>query len=330
MDADQILARLRDPSPDSALARLADLAADALLDTRLDELVEPAAAAAAIVELVRAHLDAPPSHRAIEARIEALLRRVEAEDGAVADFLPPELRGALEDLADRPWAPRQELVLAWLDRAPIRRLLRRLFLEALVAFGKRLPIADSRITRGLGDIGRFAKEAALGRAGAFGAITAEVVGAVSGEVERQLERKAGEFVDAALSGILRRLAELLADPALADEQAELRRALLQAFFDLSAVQIADEARRADPAAVGALLREWLARWVARDEAQDELARAIAAFLGEDGPRPFADLLAVWGVEDLGRDLVAAFLEARLRPFVASDPFATWLRALLAD
>lgn len=330
MNADKLLERLRDPEPDGPLARLADLAADALLDTRLDELVDPPVAAAGLVELLQTHLADADAHRAIEARVADFLDELEEEGGTLGERLAPELRGALEDGADLPWAPAPHHIVAFLDREPVRRLVRRLMQESLVAFASRLPVADSRITRGLGDFGRFAREAALSRVGAFGAITAEVVGAVSGEVERQLERRAGEFADAALSGVIRRIADLLGDPALAGEQAELRRALLQGLFELEAADVAEEGRRADPARIGQVLRARLQAFVDREDAVATLEAGLRKLLGPDAARPTGDLLALWGVEELGRDLLAEFLEARLRPFVASDPFADWLRELVNE
>lgn len=331
MNADQLLARLRDRDPEGPLARLADLAADELLDTPAGAILEPAATAEAIVALVRDHLGSTRSHRTLEARIERFLQRLEERGQTFLDLLPPELQGALSALAERPWAPDRDLIVAWLDRDPIRGLLRKLLQEALVAFGKRLraPVAESRITRGLGELGRFARDATLGRAGTLGSLTADLVGAVSGEVERQIERRAAEFADAAISGVIHRIAELLGDPDLADEQAALRQALLEGFLDLSTVQVAAEARRIDPAAVGELIRSWTARWLERPGSEKELADAIATFLGDDAGKPLGDLLAELGVEELGRDLLATFIEERMRPIVDGDAFAAWLAETMA-
>lgn len=329
MNADTLLERLRDESPEGPLARLADIAADELLATPLGQLIEPAATAEAFAALVQAHLDDPEAHAVVERRIDQLLADLEAKGGTLHDLLPEELRGALGETADQPFAPDRDLIVAWLDREPVRHLLRKLLQEALVAFGRKLssPVAESRITRGLGDLGRIARDAAIGRAGTFGALATDLVGAVSSEVEKQLERRAAEFADSALKGLLHRIADLLADPELADEQADLRQALLEGFFELSATQLASEGRRADPAALGAIVRKWLARWLEREGAEQELAEAIAAFQGEDADRPARDLLAELGLADAARDVVADFLEARLRPFVATDAFAAWLREL---
>ncbi|WP_373046795.1 hypothetical protein [Vulgatibacter sp.] len=330
MNVDTLLERLRDESPDGPLARLADLAADELLDTPLGDLVEPGTTAGAWAAIVRAHLESPDAHRAIEERIEAHLADLEARATTLGAFLPEELCRALGELADRPFAPDRDLVVAWLDREPVRHLLRKLLQEALVAFGKRMstPVADSRLTRGLGDLGRLARETALGRTGAFGALATDLASAVSGEVERQIERRAAEFADAAISGLLHRIAHLLADPDLADEQADLRQALLEGFFELSTPQLASEARRYDPAAIGALARTWLGRWLERESAEMELADLIATFLGADAEKPLGDLLAELGVEEIGRDAIAEFFEARLRPFVRSEGFAGWLADLV--
>lgn len=329
MNADTLLERLRDESPEGPLARLADIAADELLATPLGQLIDPAATAEAFAALVQAHLEDPKAHAAVERRIEQLLADLEARGGTLHDLVPEELRGALGEIADQPFAPDRALIVAWLDREPVRHLLRKLMQEALVAFGRKLgsPVAESRITRGLGDLGRIARDAAIGRAGTFGALATDLVGAVSSEVEKQLERRAAEFADSALKGMLHRIADLLADPELADEQADLRQALLEGFFELSATQLASEGRRADPAALGAIVRKWLGRWLEREGAEAELCEAITQFLGDDADKPASEFLAELGVSDAARDVVADFMEARLRPFVTGDAFAAWLREL---
>lgn len=330
MNADTLLERLRGESPDGPVSRLADIAADELLATPLGQLIDPTATAEAFAALAQEHVENPAAHAEVERRIEAMLAELESKGGTLRDLMPAELRGALAEIADQPFAPDRRLIVDWLDREPVRHLLRKLMQEALVAFGRRLssPVAESRITRGLGDLGRIARDAAIGRAGTFGALATDLVGAVSSEVEKQLERRAAEFAESAIAGLLHRIADLLANPDLADEQADLRQALLEGFFELSATALAAEGRRADPAALGAIVRKWLGQWLERDGAEEELAEAIIQFLGEDAEKPAADVLADLGLADAARDVVADFLEARLRPFIGGETFAKWLQDVM--
>lgn len=331
MDAERLLARLRDERADGPLAELADLAAAELLRRPLGELVDPEASAAAVAHLAEELVASDTAFDTLEARIEALVKALEEDDEPLGERFSEEVRGFLAELAERPWAPDREILVAWLDRGPVRRLLRRLLTEALVGFGKRLgsPVVESRITRGLGDLGRLARDTALGRAGAFGAIATDLVGAFSSEMERQLERRAAEFADVALSGLLHRLADLLGDPELAEEQAELRQALLDGLLELTGAQVGAEMRRFDPATAARVARRWIERWLARDDGEEALARAIARLLGADADRPVSELLAEMGLEEAARAVCADLLEARMRTVVEGETFAAWFRRLLA-
>jgi hypothetical protein len=77
------------------------------------------------------------------------------------------------------------------------------------------------MARGLGSLAKFAGETVKARSGGLGSL----VGAVSGEVERQLEKRAVEFVDASIAGVFGQIADALSDPKRAEEAAELRMAI---------------------------------------------------------------------------------------------------------
>lgn len=325
--ADKLLERLRDPA---ALAGLAEVVVEDLLATPVRSLIDPDLAAPAIRALLRSWAHSDEAEAQVLARIEEARSWLEKRDAVVADLIPEELQNAVAALAERPFAPDRAILLALLDREPVRRLLRNLLTESLVAFGRKLraPVADNRLARGLGDLGRFARDTALGRSGSFGAIASEVVGAVSGEVERQLEKRAAEFADAALSGTLQRIADLLCDSELADEQAELRLALIDGALELSAGDLASEAERLDPAAISAIVRRWFTAWVDREDVEAKIAQALEAWLAPAGERTVREILAEHGMLDAVLEAARKEAERRLSSLVGRDAFAAWLAKIV--
>ena len=81
------------------------------------------------------------------------------------------------------------------------------------------------------------------RSGSLGSL----VGAVSDEVERQLEKRATEFVDSALAGVFGQIADAVSDPKRASEAAELRIAFFDGALELTGPQLARELANLDVA-----------------------------------------------------------------------------------
>lgn len=331
MEAGDLLERLRDFRPDGPLARLADVATSEWLDQELVSWLEPRATARRLRTFLQAWLGSDE----VEGRLEELARDVADElrgrDTRLGGWLGPDGTLLLEALAERSFTPSKDLVLALLDREPMRQLLRRLLIDALIGFGARLraPVADNRLTRGLGDLGRFARAQAMSRAGALGTLATEVVGAVSGEVERQLEKRAAEFADSILSDTLQKLAGLLSDPELADEQAELRLALLEGILELPSLRLADEIEGTDVRAVTGIVRERLGVWLEGPDAEETLASSIEWLLGRDAERTVGTVLDELGLREPVVALVREVVLEGMQVLVSGDRFGLWLSDLLA-
>src|SRR5690606_40065112 len=116
------------------------------------------------------------------------------------------------------------------------------------------------------------------RGTALAAFATDVADRLADEVERQIERRAAEFADAALSGLVARLADILSDPARAGQLASAREALVDGLFSLEARELADELERSDPARRPALIRRGLGAGVATHGAGGGSRAAI------EGPR----------------------------------------------
>ncbi len=322
-----LLARLRDP--EGPLGALIDLLVDDLLARALGEVLDPERVAEMLASTARDWLGSEQGEARLLAAWSELIDRIEDEQRALRDVIPAEVRQAAERLAAQPYHPDRDALLALLDREPVRKLLREILQNTLVEFGKRVaaPVSSAKIGKGLtGALGGFGARAKQ-RAGVFGALAEEALGAVGGELERQVERKAADFADTAMSSVLQRIVYLLSDPSRAEDQAALREALLQGTWDWTGAMAAAELRRGDPEAVSAVVREALTAWTGRDDFQDTLRGWLETLLEEQGHLTLRDVLADLDLLDSVTQNSHELLLQRARDFVATDPFADLLKLL---
>lgn len=298
---DPLAAKLARPEGATALADrwLADL-----FDSRVDLLIPPAAAARAIHEALSALAASDGAEALLVQRAEAVLDRYQGLADSLGERMPEPLAQAAVRFAKRPHQPHRELVLKVLDREPVRQLIRVLLMDALVEFGRKLaaPISGSRVGKGLGALGSLA-----------GAVGAGVLGAVGGELEKQVERKASEFADSALSRVLQNLVEMISDPRRASEQGELRAALVEGALEIPVKQLVAEARRANPRALAAELRGLVQQLAQRPDAERELKEALERALEPVQGRTVREELQALGLLELaertGRELLVPRIQA---------------------
>ncbi len=310
------------------LDALVDLLVDDLLGRALGEVVDADRTAAMLASTIKDWLGSDRGEERILGWWSELIDRVAAEDRTLRDIVPTEVREATDALAAQPYQPDREALLSLLDREPVRKLLREILQTALVDFGKKVaaPVKSAPISKGLGAFGSLG-ERAKRRAGVLGAIAEEVAGAVGGELERQVERKASEFADTALSGVLQRIVDLMADPARTDDQAALRQALLDGAWDWTGPIAAQELRRGDPEAIAGVVREALQAWTGRDDFQATVRGWLDELLSEQGHLTLHDFLKDIDLLESFRQHTTELLRQRAHDFVATAPFAAWLEGL---
>jgi hypothetical protein len=321
--AQNLLQKLRDPQSAGALVQAG---LQALLDRPVSALVDVPEVAVLLRDSLRGHLGSEAAEHAILAQLQSQVARADAMRTPMAKEVPAELSQLTRELTQRPYQPRREVVLAVLDREPVRKLIRTLLQDAMIDFGKKListvshmtPGKDSRVARGIG-----------GMLGTLGAVAGAVGGAVTGELEKGLEKRAGEAADFALSRVLQKFADHLCDPRYAQDQAELRAALVEGALSLQGHDLALEAQRLEYSDLVRAVRKGLLKWALRDaltaELTDELNRAVG---------PYRDLTARAALDLLGlRGPVEATMTAwftRQLAVVAQSPAVeAWFEAALA-
>lgn len=317
-----VLERLRKQGDDAPLARLADLIVEQTLATPLADLLPPEESAEATVRWLReffASEEAAERMLELEGRVMEALRE---RGGALGALVGDELSALLLSLAERPKMPGREVALQLLDREPTRLLIRKLFFEALVNFGKRVrsTVVENPLTKRLGGLGRLAERA---KANPFGAIAGGMMDAVSDEIDR----RAAEYADAALAGLVHKLADLLSDPAMIQQQVALRVEMTEGLLELDADQIAREWERGDPAERIQRVHRGLLEWAESDEAVRQVETLLSTLLGDDAERSFGEILDELGLSETYRELAAPSLRRQLEGVVESEAFAAWLLEL---
>lgn len=328
MNAQELLKRLQDASPEGPLDRLAALVVEHELAQPFETLLPPALVARAVKSSLEGWLTSETADRELAAAVEELQRHLSEDKRSVREALPPELTQGLARLSGHHYSPDRTLVLAVLDRPPVRALVRGLLLNVLLDFSRKLsaPVTDNRIARGFSGLARFAAEQARGSGGTLGGIA----GALSEELERQVEKRARDFADAALSGLFQQFADALTDPSRADEQAEMRAALLDGVLDLRLERLGRELTHVDVPRGAGVVRETLSQWLATPEGPAQLEAWLTRVMKAQGQRPVREVLGTFGMlgtfEQVGRESV----RGRLAPIVASGPFAHWLEGLMRE
>jgi hypothetical protein len=324
-DPAALLERLRDPSENGAAARLAGLLVEDALARTAFELVDVRFTAAALRDAVRALTSSDAATARIVAAITAAEAAVAAEARPFGALLPAPLGLAARELASLPSTPPRDVVIKLLDREPLKKLLRAQVTDTLIAFGRRAasPVSDNPIARGLGGLGKRALGAG-GKSGALGALAS----AVSGEVERQVEKRANDFADTAVAGILEGLADQISDPTRAREQSAMRLALLDGLLELTGAEAAQLVRAPAVDRVAAV-RKALAAWSAQDSFEGDIETVVTAALAGDGGRTLGEIVADLGLRDVVATRARELVQRRLSPFVQGEAFAKWLEALLS-
>jgi hypothetical protein len=188
-----------------------------------------------------------------------------------------------KELLRLPYVPDRALLVALLSRPPFRRLNRELMTGTLIDYSRRIrsTLSDPNAGRSLGMLGRLATQAVQRGSAAVGAVAGGVASVVTDELERQMQRRAGEFAEGAVDELVGRLATTLTDPVRTAEHLEIKLSLLDFVLDLSGETVAVELSRVQPLTVITPLRAALLRWLDRPQATDELAAALAWLYAQD-------------------------------------------------
>lgn len=324
MDSKTLLARLHDTDDNGPLSQLARLTVDAWLAAPVSGWMTEATLGKLLRSGLEGWLETPSALGALTGWVESVVNRLQTDERTLNEAFPPSWTRAAREVVERPISPDRALVLKILQQPALRELIRALLLQVVLDFGRKWSAPVAGMAKGLGSLAKMALETTKSRAGGLGSL----VGAVSGEVERQLEARSIEFVDVALTKVIDQLADVLSNPRRAQEAAELRGALLDGVLQLKGPQLARELMNADVAGGAELLRGGLRDWLKEPRAEDDLLAAARFLLGANGERPVKALFDELGLTETARTHAVPFLVTQMRTVVIHPGFEPWLAALL--
>lgn len=322
MDANTIRQRLMAEGEGAPLGALSKLAIDTLFATPVSKLTSAQKLADWWHGALTGWANSPDAAKALEKLVEAAVNALNADPRTLREGTPRALQVATEELAGRPFSPDKQLVMKLIDHKPLRDRIREMVIATVTDFTARAPGAG--VAKGVTGIARFAASQVRQRTGALGSL----VGAVGDEVQGQLEKRARDFADVALAGVLAEIADIVSNPARAQEAADIRVAVIRGAQDLKFNQLGRELVNLDVPSGAELLRGQVRQWVASDESKQHLLEGAEEFFAPFANKTVGEIVREWGQEESLRAHYTPWFEDRFRDVVRSDGFGAWLEALL--
>ncbi len=330
--ADKALKKLRRKGKTSASAKLAGIIVDDLLARPLRELAPPDEVADRSMDLLAGLAEAGDLETMVIERVDRYIDHVAAETGTLRDWVPGEAPERLKDLVMAAEAKSSDATLKVLDHEAMRGLVRKVLRETLSNFVKKLrsPVSDSRLLSGV----RKRASGVRKRAGRLtsaprklmGGLGDGMMGAVSEEMERQMQRRVGDFVDSAVGGVMRRIADHVTDPSHQGQFGEMRAAVLDMALDTPSKDVARYLDNVDREALAAFVSAEIAGLVGSELLRDRLEQLCEDEL--DGEPTLGEYLDRRNILDPWRDWAVSVVADRTRALAQTDAFEDWLTALL--
>jgi hypothetical protein len=327
------LARLRDPAS-PLLGRGAALAVDAALDRPLRDVIVPERVVAlAVLAIDEARVERALAElvRPAQDRQRALLA---AQDEKLAAWLPDGADALLEEIASGTRMPRGTWAAKLVDRAHVRELLAPVLQETLLAFARKLPMAQSveegRAGKLLGGLARGIAQGAGERAAKLADLGRSALGTIGAEMEKRMTSVAKDFSQGAIEPLRDAFAERLTSEEGKAILARMRAHAIGVLLEAKAAELVDDLDSAPRAPLDRLIARTLAHDARRPEVQALLRAEVEAFLAAREGRTLRSLLDEWGTTDAVVTEARRVTEIVARAAVSEAAFEAWLAELLAE
>ncbi len=309
------LDRLRNGGAD----RLADLLLDDVLNRPLADLFDAEWAARQLAAAARTAAHDRKLEEMLRGRIQELRKQVPAGHLPI----PAAVRQPVEQLLQRSFLPDRLLVGRLLDHETAQLLLKATFQDMLISFARRLkPVLPGKPPGFSGFSGSLGRLSKLGEG---------VMGAVGHEVERQVEEKAREFMEAGVHRLVMTMADHLCDPRFAHNYGQWRLHAFDVVLSTDMRLLAGEIEKLDPDALvktGAAITRAL---VDRPALDADFRAILDTVLKQTGDRSLRDLLTEAGGSELSDQGILALrdlLRERLRAVIETPAFALWWQEIV--
>lgn len=292
--------------------RLVDLLLDDLLDRPIEEMID--------VPWLSRQLAAAARSASKDPRLETLIReRVADARGRVGRGpvpMPREIRAPMREMLARGYVPDRELIGKLLDHDTARLMLKHIFQDLLSAIVRKLKAPAQAAQAAVKSPLPFGRLQKIGER-----LGGEMRGVLGHEVERVVEEKAREVMDASLNRLVEVMADHLCDPEMGAAYAAWRVHMMDVLLSTDQRKLAGEVEKLDPDNLVATSVALARALVARPELDGELEGVLRAATEQTDGRSLRHLLG--GLEEHGIDVVRDLLRQRARAVVETPGFAAW-------
>jgi hypothetical protein len=321
-------------APDSALrAQLTSLAVDTLLSRKLNEVLDPTAAADLIAQALSPQPVAYVTARHLWPLWERLRARAQSEAFTVGAHLPADLPDALTALLAAARWPSAPWLSQALDPAPLRALLAPVVQQVLISFTRKLPglggvgAAPSPEHSGGGLMGMLRKQAGEQAKRLLDA--SRSVADKLGLGEERLAQLTHDFTQQAIDESRDALSARLATAEGRDLLSQLQRHALRRLFDDPAAAVLTDLDAFPHADLDALLAH-LSSSLSQDPWwRQVLLDTLTDLLSCDGDRPLSAWLSDAGLLDATRAALSPPADTLALALFSHEGFSQWLSQALS-
>lgn len=305
---DALQERLVNPKKPYA-RRLAELLVANSLHTPLEKLVPLDAALNMAHDGLRDYVRSNTALKVIGRTVDQQLELLKGEDRPIHEIIPPQLVKAMRQWARRPWSPGSRSLLKALDQAPVKDLLARLIVRAVVDF----------TAAGRSPKRRKARQGLDALLVSFGQ-----------DLGERLQAKAEEFAQKAVAGVLDFIVDELANPKRAKQQAALRESILTGLLSIEADELAKEVDKFDVTGAAELIRDAIGDWLETEEGERAFTIWLRGILEPQWHRPFGDIVRENGLDRAAKHYLPQIVESRVRAFAESEEFRRFVKDVATD
>ena len=243
---------------------------------------------------------------------ERLLARADRSQRTLAAWLPAPVAGRIADRLGKPAPIPQAMVDDLVGSEKVRDAVRTMLDESLTSFVRKATGKESPAGASLRGAFGFAKAAGKG-----------LLGGLGDELQKRMQEKVKDFVDASVATMQRRIAERLGSEETAKVLGQRRRAAFEKLLAMTEARAAKSIRAANPDAADRDLPAILAHNLTRPELRAGLEAELALVVADLSKAPLGAHLDRAGLRALARDALLAHGVPFTHALVKTAGFEAW-------
>lgn len=329
------MARVLSADESSARAELTMLGFDTFAALPVSTWLGDAELATLLVSALRAETVERVLERHVLPFVQRAQDRMRGQTERLRDALPDGAEDRITQIVANAQGPRFAWLKGSIDGTDVRELIAPVVQSVLLQFATKLPVVAGLSAQGAagaalgGFVGLLGKQVQK-TARDWAEVGKNVMGGLSGELERRLQSFSRDFTQTAMLEFRAALLERLQAEEGRAILLRMRTRLIQHVLDAAQSQVADDLASAPFAALAAWAPAVVAQVREQDWFRDVLAGEVQAVLEAVGARSARELLQEAGLEAATRELALRTFDPALKALFASEPFEVWLARLLQE